>query len=288
MLGAAGGVALLLLIVGWLVLSSMSGGKEAESANVEVAPVAPQPVPVVTPDDAGVAKKDADGPSAMTDSMVVGAIVEDDGELLWASPTQGQPIEFKYVPNGARLYLVLRPAEMLSKPEGERVLKALGPDCEATRAAWESAAGVALSDVERLTIAAYPNNGQAPKYCSVVQLRTASGQEALLSKWGNPTAVPELSSVFQKGELAYYIPSDGNGQTFVMGSLEPEIRDVATGTPLLMQRELGRLLQASDADRHVTILFAQDFFRGGNEKPVVHRRQERGTRSNWSGSLAPG
>jgi hypothetical protein len=258
--GAAGGVALVLLIIGGIILSNMSGSDEPPVREDQAAQVGNDPVPVVPADEP------TDENNGDTDSAAAaesgGQIVEDDGKLLWASPTQGQPIEFKYVPNGARIYLVMRPAEMLSKPEGERVLKALGPDFEVARAAWEAAAGVALTDVERLTIAAYPNNGQAPKFCSVVQLKSASGQDALLSKWGNPAAVPELSSVFQKGEVAYYIPSDGNGQTFVMGSLEPEIRDVATGTPLLMQRELGRLLQASDADRHVNILFAQDFFRG--------------------------
>lgn len=257
--GAAGGVAVLLLVVGGIVLSSMRGNGESETPNGEVAQV--DPVPVLSPDDNEKAEITSSDPDAAGGEGTV-QVVEDDGKLLWASPTQGPPIELKYVPNGARIYLVVRPSEMLSNSEGERVLKALGPDFEAARAAWEAAAGVPLADVEQLTIAAYPNDGQAPKYCSVVQLRSASGQDALLSKWGNPAAVADLNSVFQKAEVAYYIPSDGNGQMFVMGPLEPEIRDLATGTPLLMQRELGRLLQASDADRHVTVLFARDFFRG--------------------------
>lgn len=257
MFGAAGGVALVMLIIGGIVLSNMGGG-DPPVEEEQVAQVDPTPVPVVPVEPEGGENGKAE--VAATESG--GQIVDDDGTLLWASPTQGQPIDLKYVPNGARIYLVVRPAEMLSKPEGERVLKALGPDFEAARKAWEAAAGVALADVERLTIAAYPNAGQSPKFCSVVQLRTASSQDALLSKWGNPAAVADLSSVFQKGSVAYHIPSDGNNQTFVMGSLEPEIRDVATGAPSLLQLELGRLLQASDADRHVTLLFAWDFFRG--------------------------
>ncbi|MCA9143797.1 MAG: serine/threonine protein kinase [Planctomycetales bacterium] len=259
MFGAAGGVALVMLIIGGIILSNMGGDDEPTVPNDQVAQVDPAPVPIV-PTDEPVDGENGNGEATAAASG--GQIVEDDGKLLWASPTQGQPIDLKYVPNGARIYLVVRPAEMLSKPEGERVLKALGPDFAAARAAWETAAGVALTDVERLTIAAYPNEGQSPKFCSVVQLRTASSQDALLSKWGNPPGVAELSGVFEKGNVAYYIPSDANNQTFVMGSLEPEIRDLATGTPLLLQRELGRLLQASDADRHVTVLFARDFFRG--------------------------
>jgi eukaryotic-like serine/threonine-protein kinase len=267
LLGSAGGVALLLLIIGGIILSNMGDGDEPDAPNGEVAqsdPVAAS-VPVDGPSDGVEA---VEGGNSTVATRVEGAgvsggeVVPDDGKLLWASPTQGPPIDLKYVPNGARIYLVVRPSEMLSRPEGERVLKALGPDFAEARAAWEAAAGVSLADVERLTIAAYPNNGQMPKFCSVVQLQDASEQDGLLSKWGNPSGVTGLSSVFQKGQIAYYIPEEGNGQTFVMGSLEPEIRDVATGTPLLMQREIGRLLQASDADRHVTILFATDFFRG--------------------------
>jgi eukaryotic-like serine/threonine-protein kinase len=255
MLGSAGGVALVLLIVGGIVLSGMSSNSKPSEPE-EVAQVDPAPVPV------DVSEETTDPTTDEPKSEAGSQVVEDDGKLLWASPTEGAPIEFKYVPNGARIYLVVRPAELLSQPEGERVLKAFGPDFAAARSAWEATAGVSLSDVERLTIAAYPNNGQSPKFCSVVQLRSPSDQDALLTRWGNPNAVPDLDSVFQKGNVAYFIPSDANGQTFVMGPLEPGIRDVADGAPLLMQRELGRLLQTSDADRHVTILFARDFFRG--------------------------
>ncbi|MEX0818800.1 MAG: protein kinase [Pirellulaceae bacterium] len=261
MLGVAGGVALVLLVVGGIVLSSMSGNDDPYVLEDDIAQVDPDAVPVEASDDNDSAPVASDN-SASSGGEDVGEVLEDDGKLLWASPTQGPPIEFNYVPNGARLYLVVRPFDMLSQPEGERVLKALGPEFAAARAAWEAAAGVSLTDVERLTITAYPHDGQSLKFCSVVRLRSPSGQDALLSKWGNPMPVADLSSVFQKGNLAYYIPSEGNGQTFVMGPLEPEIRDVAAGTPLLMQRELGRLLQASNTDRHVNLLFARDFFRG--------------------------
>lgn len=263
MLASAGVVTFVMLTIVWIIVTNSGGDAAPDVPNGEVAQVAPVPTPVpeVAPNENDTTNGNGGEPNS-TGGENGGEIMADDGKLLWASPTQGPPIELKYVPNGARIYLVVRPSELLSRPEGQRVLKALGPDFETARSAWEAAAGVSLADVERLTIAAYANNGQPPKFCSVVTLRSPSGQDALLSKWGNPPAVADLSAVYQKGNLAYYLPSDANGQTFVMGPLEPEIRDIATGTPLLMQRELGRLLQASDADRHVSILFAFDFFRG--------------------------
>ena len=140
MFGAAGGVALVMLIIGGIILSNMGGDDEPTVPNDQVAQVDPAPVPIV-PTDEPVDGENGNGEATAAASG--GQIVEDDGKLLWASPTQGQPIDLKYVPNGARIYLVVRPAEMLSKPEGERVLKALGPDFAAARAAWETAAGVA-------------------------------------------------------------------------------------------------------------------------------------------------
>ncbi len=276
MFGAAGGVALLMLIIGGIALSRMGTGDNPEPVVDDPALVDNDPVVPDTPDTT----EDPDKPDEVAE-QAGGQILDDDGQMLWASPTQGTPIELKYVPNGARIFLVVRPAEILSNPEGERVLKALGPDFAAARAAWEAAAGVSLADVERLTIAAYPNGGQSPKFCSVVELRSGSSQDAMVSSWGNPQPVADLANVFQKGSLAYYVPTDGGGNKFVMGPLEPEVGDVATGAPLLMQRELGRLIQSSDAERHVTVLFARDFFRSDGKLLFPGQKQKGLEQLEW-------
>ena len=280
MFGVAGGVAILLLAVGGYVLTKMSGDDETGGGIEEVVQVTPDPDPLEPTEGNGDANG-PDGPSDTVDPESGGQVVEDDGELLWASPTEGAAIELKYVPNGARIYLIVRPSAVLSQPEGERVLKALGPDFEASRAAWEATAGVGLEEVEQLTIAAYPNNGQSPKFCSVVQLRSPIVRDELLLKWKEPVSVDDLDSVFRNGGVAYYIPPDGSDKTFVMGALEPEIRELATGAPLLMQRELGRLLQVSDADRHVTVLFARDFFRSDGKLLFAGERKRGLEQLEW-------
>jgi len=233
-----------------------SGASEAPVQPVDSPPGALASVPV-DPNAAG-----GTNTASVPDANARETLVDDDGKLLWASPTQGPPVQVKYIPNGARILMFVRPAELLRHAEGERLLKALGPGFAAARASWESTAGVALQDVEQLTLAVYPNEGRFPKVVTVVQLAAPESTDVRLNRWGNPSAVAELASVYQKGETAYYLPSDGEQRTFVMGALSPEFREMLGGDELRLNRDLGRLLQTSDEQRHVSIVFARDFFFG--------------------------
>jgi hypothetical protein len=265
MFGSAIGVAAVLLLIGVIVLSSMGGGSQPPDDGEEVAVVpTEQPVEPVepTPEQNG----DNGGAEVAEESGEGELIVEDDGQHLWASTTQGEPIELKYVPNGARVLMIVRPAEMISQTHGEQVLKALGPDFESARSQWEAASGFPLGDIQQLTIACYPNEGQFPKVCSVVQLAAEANTDSLLAKWGNPAEVEGLPATYQKGNTAYYIPGDGGNRFFVMGPLETEIRDLVAGNQLPPHRDLGRLLRSSDDQRHVTIVFLRDFFYGDGKQ----------------------
>lgn len=279
MFGSAIGVAAVILMIGIIVMSS-TGGDDPPDDGKQIAVVDPD-VPEVDPGEVekqGSLDKGKQPPETDEDSV---AVVDDDGKLLWASPTAGQPIELKYVPAEARIFVVLRPAEMLGEPEGERVLQALGPDFVAARTAWEAAAGMSLSDVDRLTLTVHPNGGQFPQVCSIVYLANAVGRDALLSKWGNPPAVEGLANVFEKGGTAYYIPSDGNEQVFVMGPLESEIRDLVGGELPPMSRDLGRLLKASDDQRHVNIIFDRNFLRSSGSPMFGGSRARAAEQIDW-------
>lgn len=193
--------------------------------------------------------------------------VKDDGQTLWSSPTAGQPISLKYVPPGAQLFLVTRPSALMSREEGQRVLKALGPKFVSGRQSWETASGVKLDDVEQLIIALYANQGKFPKAACVVRLKVDTTPEDLRSKWGATTPADGLTGVVQKGEWAYYLPTDDK-RTFVMGPLDPEFKDAAAANwkaPLL-RREIGQLLQVSDDQRHLTVLFAPNFLFGDGQE----------------------
>lgn len=202
----------------------------------------------------------SDGPATAT-------VVPDDGQALWSSPTAGQAIRLKYVPPGAQLFLIARPSSLLGTDEGKRVIKALGPQFDSGRQAWETAAGVKLDDIEQVIVALYANQGKAPRAAYVVQLKAKATPEELLGKWSGATPVEGLEHVYKKGETAFYIPPD-DPLSFVMGPLEPEFKDAAEAgwKPPLLRREIGQLLQVSDDQRHVTILFAPNFLFGDGQE----------------------
>ncbi|MGE3776213.1 MAG: serine/threonine protein kinase [Pirellulaceae bacterium] len=190
-------------------------------------------------------------------------VVEDDGQLLWAPPTTGPAIDLRFVPPGAQLYLVVRPADLINAPEGERVLRALGPDFAATRTAWESQTGLPFGEIEQLVVALYGNNGQFPKTAFVAHTLQDRDSAALLARWGNPAPVADTPAFYQREGRAFYLPAE-EPRTFVVGPFEPEMKEAASNgwKAPLMRRELGRLLQESNSQNHVTLLFAPNFLFG--------------------------
>src|SRR5688572_11130611 len=55
------------------------------------------------------------------------ALVDDDGETLWSSPTDGVPLQLAYLPPGVQIVVALRPAALIEHPEWEKVYAALEP-----------------------------------------------------------------------------------------------------------------------------------------------------------------
>lgn len=185
-------------------------------------------------------------------------IVEDDGALLWASPTDGKAIELEHVPPGAQLLLVARPSEILAHPEGVKALRGLGPRFDRLRRSWEADAGVKLEEIRQLIVAVIPRNDKTPSVTLVVRLEQPRDLVAL---WGR-SSLHTLNSqtYYQAGDWYFYTPDGGAQRLFVMGPLA-EIQDVieARGAPPIMRRELAAILRTSDADRHFTMLLAPNF-----------------------------
>ena len=122
--------------------------------------------------------------------------IADDGQTLWASPTQGPPLDLRYLASGAQMFLVVRPSALLGTSEGEKVLDALGPRGEAARDFVAQVAGVnELAEIERLLVAFYPTDDAPPQVAMVVTLREAVSKDQLLQAWHNPKAVAQAEGV---------------------------------------------------------------------------------------------
>jgi serine/threonine protein kinase len=200
-------------------------------------------------------------------------VVDDpQGELLWASPTQGAPFKLTLVPPAGQLFMLIRPASLLDSEPGQLTLDALGPRFNTIRTQWEQEAGVKLADIETMVMTLHDNDEAFPRPSFVIQLKEAQQQDQLLVGWGNPQpSKTEGSNYFKGDKWCFFVPSDGDNRTFVMG-VEEDVREVATNPTSIapLRRELAELLKTTDDSRHFTLLFAPNFlssnlFRDGRE-----------------------
>ena len=188
-------------------------------------------------------------------------IVPDDGRLLWSSPTDGDQISLGYVPSDAHLYIIVRAAALVSSDEGQKILRALGPDFDAARKSWAATAGIGLGDVERMIVAFHSNDGLTPRTSVVISLADKTTDD-LVANWG-PATSTGAGQTYQASEWSIFVPDSGQRRLFVMGSRQ-DIEDVVLNdnSPPLLRREMNWLWQSSDAQRHVSILFEPSFLYG--------------------------
>jgi hypothetical protein len=185
--------------------------------------------------------------------------VADDGKTLWASPTTGPPISWAYLPARAEIVLALRPAELLRHPEGGKFLSALGPVGQQARAAFEGAAGVPASEMEHLIIAwSHTSSGWTPTY--VVKTTAPIQPEMLVAKYQSSAEMSHGSEKYFVAEnRAYAAPTAEQGRTVITSAADQMQEILARGrNSAPLSREIVKLLQTSDSQRLVTLLFEKD------------------------------
>ncbi|MEX2174662.1 MAG: hypothetical protein WD872_09895, partial [Pirellulaceae bacterium] len=287
-----GGVLVVLLSVAGIVGFNMLGGFSLLKEVVEV--VKPDDIP--PPDDGGGpavkvanAKAEANKPAVVPANDVPPAsppgsggpaatnvgfqqeVIPDDGNLLWASPTTGQPVSFHCVPPLGQCFLIVRPAELLASEEGAKVLAALGPTFATQRAAWEAAAGFPLEEIEQLIVSLHNNDAQFPRTSFVVKTREPQTTEQLLSRWKNPSPAQEGMATYYTGAAgAYYISSSPAAERTFLMAAPRDVIEVAklAGNPPLLIRDMERLRRSIDGDRHVNLLVYPQFLFNDDGEPL--------------------
>jgi eukaryotic-like serine/threonine-protein kinase len=182
--------------------------------------------------------------------------IDDDGHTLWIAPTSGPPLSLRYLPSGVQMFLVLRPAELLSAPEGTRLLDALGPGGQWASERLRAILGVELGHIEQLSIALFPNDRGTAEIAFVMRLAETPSRDALIEAWHDPRPTRQGKHEFLQGDdWAYWLPENESGR--VVAIARPDaMRDLVNmeGVPLV-SGGIERLARQADAARHVNLLF---------------------------------
>lgn len=194
----------------------------------------------------------ASGPAAHGSAVPKRVVlVEDDGRTLWASPTDGPPLELAYLPPGAQIILAVRPADLLRHPEGPKVRAALGPYGDCGIQFVERATGLPIGQIDRLLVG-WQTNQDGGWEVALVATVTDKRRGAR----GEGPAASDKS--FER-----YEPAAENGRVIVVASPAAieDVKQLAGRAPPL-RRDIHRLLAHTDADRLATLLVVPRFLQG--------------------------
>ncbi|HEY5314060.1 MAG TPA: serine/threonine-protein kinase [Pirellulales bacterium] len=177
-----------------------------------------------------------------------------DGKM-WSSPTHGKPVDVAFLAPGPEAVIVLRPADLLKHPQGEKLLdpKVLGPLADWVRTTLPAISGTSLENIVQVVVGVLESGGNT-RLALVVHVKDPVAEPALLKAWGNPAAEKlEDKTYFKKENVAYYVPKSRKGQVIVVAPPE-EMKDVVAsdGQAVLLPLDVERLLHHSDGDRMLT------------------------------------
>jgi hypothetical protein len=191
------------------------------------------------------------------------ALIDDDGRTLWMSPTRGEPLNLAYLPTGSQIIVALRPEALVSHPESEKLIAAIGPS---GRRGLELLDELLLTPrgVKQLTLGLRASSDGRWRVSFAARLSGgASAEEHLRNRL--PTAIEKdhAGTPYRLAESwAYYAPATDH-ELLVITPEESiaEIMDLE-GDPPPLRRDVERVLTHTDADRHVTIILAPNIFNG--------------------------
>jgi hypothetical protein len=191
----------------------------------------------------------------------IDTLVNDDGHTLWTSPTTGSPIDLSYLPPGVQIVVAIRPEAIADHPEGEKVLASLGPIGEQGIGFLDDVLKVPHG-VEQCCIGVQTTNDSHWQTTIVARL-TGSSTVAELLAARLPDAIEKshgAATYRVTNEWAYWVPDNADEKLLVVAPvvLIDEIIDLEGNAPPL-RREVERLLEHTDADRHFTVVIAHNF-----------------------------
>ncbi|HEX4415004.1 MAG TPA: hypothetical protein VH107_15315 [Lacipirellulaceae bacterium] len=185
-------------------------------------------------------------------------IVDDDGKSLWVSPTHGPPLDLAYLSPGAQIIIALRPADLLKRPDAEKIRTALGPLGAQAIETVEHVTTIPINEIDHLVVGCQISSAGAWSLTYVVHAARPIPRDALLAKLKDATGKDHEGKKYTLSNgVAYFLPAATVDKVLVAAPEESieDIIDLGGQTPPL-RRDVERLIAATDADRQVTVVFA--------------------------------
>ena len=232
-------------------------------------PGAPPPAAAPQPETAPVAA--AAKPGARATTQVV-----DSADLPWASPTDGPPPRLEYLPPGAQLILLARPADLLGSDEGRLFLRALGGRVERALAALAASCGCAVEEIDAVQAGWQADPEAGPEAVSGgyavwgrEPLPVAADESLRADAWGPTKSRTADGETFHVGPaVCYWLPREEGGRVLVAAP-EKQVAELAAGQAANRERaaatdwrerlaatlppDLENLVGMLDETRHLTL-----------------------------------
>ena len=188
-------------------------------------------------------------------------LIDDDGKTMWSSPTSGHALDLALLPAGCQLFVFLRPAAILSHPEGEKILAAVGPVGNQTVAKLEQQIGLDLRSIDSLLVGLRADRTGSWEATFVIRpIEPGAIEQAFERLEGANVQTYRGKSYRVAGERAYFRDQSSAGDRMMVSSVQ-EIKEILAdrGNPPPLRRDMERLLAHTDDERHVTMLFAPNY-----------------------------
>ena len=189
-------------------------------------------------------------------------LIDDDGATQWVSPTERAALSLAWLPPGGQLFVVCRPADLLATAEGRKLIEAIGPSANAWLQELAGRTGLSLSGIERLLVSLEIDAGGNLQTSLVIRPKTPVPPRDLAAMSSTMRQVERGGRTFyMSGDRAYLTAEDEFGQVMTFTSTE-RVADLITldGAPPPLRSELERIASHLDDGRHLSVLFAPNFF----------------------------
>lgn len=207
------------------------------------------------------------------------SLIDDDGKALWASPTNGSPLNFSELPPSAQMFMSVRPRDLLNKNRfNPRFFAAAGPLAELGRAKVEADVGLNFNEINLLQIAwVTAPDGLTPVY--YVRAKDRASAEKWKQNLGSPAAVTIGDKTAAKGaKLVYYWPAADNGMRMI-ASYPAQMQELLTASAR-PNPKVERLIARSDEQRLLNLIVSTNYlFQEGatawpGQQPLVKKLEQ--------------